>query len=187
MKKERKQMLDREFLEDTLKRATEKEVDKAIDAVIERAKEDIEKEIRSKLAGIVIGVSNMYSVRQMGETVIIEVNNKTNFGEKQMTQETELKPCPFCGGEATAWELNENAHYIGCKEECIPSFDSVYHEDDLMCQKQWNTRAEDPSKAELIEALKDMVSITEIAGFERQAWAEIETAKEALEKAKGSE
>lgn len=101
-----------------------------------------------------------------------------------MGQGTELKTCPFCGGEATAWAPHENAHYIGCSDECIPSFEGVYHEDELICQKQWNTRAEDPIKAELIEALGDVYDccVNKFGYVPENLMLDM---KKALEKAKG--
>lgn len=51
----------------------------------------------------------------------------------------ELKPCPFCGGEAkhSVWSI-QNYHKIEC-EYCDVEMDYFHHEDDAF--EAWNRRA----------------------------------------------
>lgn len=56
---------------------------------------------------------------------------------------TELKPCPFCGGEAefVYLEAYENEGYIVCKNGCIEQR-KIYNSTGEAIEA-WNRRAED--------------------------------------------
>lgn len=58
-----------------------------------------------------------------------------------MTQHTELKPCPFCGGEARYGHDNMNGHYVTCANiECGVLVVARYHETKELTITAWNTR-----------------------------------------------
>ena len=71
---------------------------------------------------------------------------------------SELKPCPFCGGEATIASLggDEQNWWLGCMEECKYGFEvgvsGLETLDDL--KQAWNTRQS--RKAQIADALTDM-------------------------------
>jgi hypothetical protein len=76
----------------------------------------------------------------------------------------DLKPCPFCGGKATAWNLTiEGAvHCESCRATIVRQHHAIHdtgYEDAIAA---WNTRAPDPS----IEAL------TEERDMATEGWAE---------------
>ena len=52
----------------------------------------------------------------------------------------ELKPCPFCGGEAKPIKI-DGEWYIKCGNYCCEQ--SVLYEDVEMAIEAWNRRAED--------------------------------------------
>lgn len=63
----------------------------------------------------------------------------------KVKEKIDLKPCPFCGGEAyimgmfVPTEDDEiNAYAVGC-EECDISFQDTWEYDDIV--KKWNERA----------------------------------------------
>lgn len=59
----------------------------------------------------------------------------------------ELKPCPFCGGEAVRMNFLDNppfpntigTRYFGCRKCCVVSFTGMTEEE---ATEAWNTRAE---------------------------------------------
>lgn len=68
-----------------------------------------------------------------------------------MSQPTELKPCPFCGGEATTNERHKDLqgkyYLVGCRDCNL----------DMFTPEDWNTRHLDtiqPPDAALVEALE---------------------------------
>lgn len=68
-----------------------------------------------------------------------------------MSDENELKPCPFCGGTNQIIEGEDTgSEYFIC--DC--GADGPGGDDGSMAIKRWNTRAADPVKADLLAALK---------------------------------
>ena len=102
-----------------------------------------------------------------------------------MGQETELIKCE-CGAEAERpifddsftglWSIDCTKCYKGVEDETLEG-----------AIRLWNKamQPEDPIKAELIEALEEMITAVQVLGIQDKAWDEIEVAQEALEKAKG--
>lgn len=56
----------------------------------------------------------------------------------------ELKPCPFCGGEAKIYRPDDGSLFIGCKIGCVNQEPFAAEEGAI---KAWNTRAEPDYKA----------------------------------------
>lgn len=130
-----------------------------------------------------------------------------------MTQETELKPCPFCGKSNSYIERKDHpfSFWIELFVRCFecraqgPSCDvrDFEKEADAIdeAKRLWQSRAEDPIKAELVEALSTVykhcleVNVYEIydesADFNNGYTTALEDLmnsdwlKKALEKAKG--
>lgn len=79
---------------------------------------------------------------------------------------TELKPCPFCGGRAEMTPWHGAPFRAGCVDDCCPATPAVtgYNEEDTA--RLWNTRADnrpawrDP-KAELPEPLERVLLVIE--------------------------
>lgn len=62
----------------------------------------------------------------------------------------ELKPCPFCGGEAEIIEVNDNPPEtiaIQCKSGCGVSVNHKWMEENVLIET-WNTRAEGGNDAD---------------------------------------
>lgn len=63
-------------------------------------------------------------------------------GTPRMTQEPELKPCPFCGGEAEIWRSSPDGKrraWISCMGRCAVLITSE-HITDAEAVAAWNTR-----------------------------------------------
>lgn len=73
-----------------------------------------------------------------------------------MTHTPELKPCPFCGGEATFREAHVDHWYVACAKCGIKHpFVAVREIDPRpLLVAAWNTRAEAGVVRELVEALR---------------------------------
>ncbi len=113
----------------------------------------------------------------------------------------ELKPCPFCGGEAFIRydESHSTAFFVGCSDwDCFGNM--MWAETEAEARRKWNTRAESAEvialrerEARLVEALRrveywlhtdaeildamspdERVSHERIHDFVRAALAEIE-------------
>lgn len=55
----------------------------------------------------------------------------------------ELKPCPFCGGEAEVFE-DDGAFGVRCSNSiCIGNDFKPMYDDEHYASKAWNRRAED--------------------------------------------
>ena len=70
-----------------------------------------------------------------------------------MTNETELMPCPFCGGDAIIEKLYAGGRRSACKkchvrQEVNCKTDIIGNEGDIYAIKQWNTRADAQSVPE---------------------------------------
>jgi len=59
----------------------------------------------------------------------------------------DLKPCPFCGGEAIAHPctLEGDDHDVGCSNGECPVEPYAWAETENEAIKEWNTRAVDPA------------------------------------------
>lgn len=101
-----------------------------------------------------------------------------------MTEEIRLKRCPFCGGEVQLEETVKKGSFgvvcrstknLGgtCAIESIPSGKKA-------AIKRWNTRASDPVKAQLVEALKAAKEAIEILIEEKIANMDEEHATQAM-------
>lgn len=76
----------------------------------------------------------------------------------------ELKPCPFCGGEAVLWSPHQYDFRIGCKDDCIPCKMEVYNEREDDCIKAWNTRTHPaPNDGDVQEALEALEALQDSA------------------------
>ncbi len=77
-----------------------------------------------------------------------------------MTQEAQLKACPFCGGEATIWKAFPQANYpwaIGVEhtDSCPDAgWEGLCHKTEAEAIAAWNTRIESGVVAELVEAAR---------------------------------
>ena len=85
--------------------------------------------------------------------------------------EPELKPCPFCGGEAEAHRGLQATQdiEIRCKK-CAAStgnYDDWHevHENLAEAAEAWNRRAPDPVTADLLEALEELVESDKVAVY----------------------
>lgn len=107
---------------------------------------------------------------------------------------TDLKPCPFCGGEAeikgelerdkfVAGDLDTSRYVIRCKL-CVWAMSFAPKADHDGCITAWNTRADN----ELAEALADCVNLIEAWAygpmFDKVQWPEGVCMAPALLKAK---
>lgn len=57
---------------------------------------------------------------------------------------TEIKPCPFCGGEATLyanWSPNANAFFVNCKCTVCDSSGKGYKSKDDPAEQNWENYA----------------------------------------------
>jgi len=64
---------------------------------------------------------------------------------------TELKPCPFCGGEAAV--ILDDRTWIECMD-CPQKAGVGPFDTDAQAIAAWNTRAAEEAKAELVEAVQ---------------------------------
>lgn len=69
---------------------------------------------------------------------------------------TELKPCPFCGGEAAV--ILDDRTWIECMD-CPQKAGVGPFDTDAQAIAAWNTRAAEEGKAELVEALENAISL----------------------------
>ena len=51
--------------------------------------------------------------------------------------ESELKPCPFCGGKEVLWQNNYQPYSVFCRD-CHATIESKG--DKLLCLAKWNRR-----------------------------------------------
>lgn len=68
----------------------------------------------------------------------------------------ELKPCPFCGGEA---ELVRSSQFVRCKT------DDCYFYTSAVDINKWNTRTQPPAVSELVEGLMPILGSIEFHAF----------------------
>lgn len=88
----------------------------------------------------------------------------------------ELPLCPFCGSKPERWVLWD---HVRCPSmEC-----SLYRV--VMHRVEWGTRAEDPVKAELIQALERTIEAFNGVSDENLLFDWQREAREAVAKAKG--
>ncbi len=110
-----------------------------------------------------------------------------------MTQETELKPCPFCGKGKPIFRKYYSPHYNGSGQEffhvecrrdrCGAKLKP--RSNPRKAKQDWNTRAEDPTKAQFIDALDGLVKDIETTNNQKTGLRCFFHAQKALEKAKG--
>ncbi len=71
-----------------------------------------------------------------------------------------LKPCPYCGGDATLFGTTLEG-WVGCTNRACPAQPSVFPKStggkDIAAA--WNTRAADTVNADLLAALPDLSSV----------------------------
>lgn len=92
-----------------------------------------------------------------------------------MTEDVELKPCPFCGGEATLTKNEKSSiFYVFCKE-CLRY--GVGDEISKKAVEYWNARPiEDALRAknkrlrEVLERISDEFEKDEISSFQINRW-----------------
>lgn len=107
----------------------------------------------------------------------------------------ELKPCPFCGGEAEIWRAHpENPPrkaWIACMSRCAVM--TKEHDTDAAAIAAWNTRASEPEMAEALEGLLDAIAV-HVSSEGRRSWAlkvntpvAYDAARAALAKARGDQ
>ena len=76
------------------------------------------------------------------------------YKEHEMTDETKLKPCPFCGGKAERWEHDEDIIKTGCKK-CFYVY--PYLETDVdEAAEMWNTRPIEDALRAALEEIRDL-------------------------------
>ena len=79
-----------------------------------------------------------------------------------MTQEAQLKACPFCGGEATIWKAFPQANYpwatgVEHTDSCPDAgWEGLCHKTEAEAIAAWNTRIESGVVAELVGAAKQV-------------------------------
>lgn len=79
-----------------------------------------------------------------------------------MTQEAQLKACPFCGGEATIWKAFPQANYpwatgVEHTDSCPDAgWEGLCHKTKEEAIAAWNTRIESGVVAELVEAARGL-------------------------------
>lgn len=61
-----------------------------------------------------------------------------------MSDETELKPCPFCGGEAETLRFADKGYWdVGCHAcEISPCTEDMFYETRAVAVAAWNRRVE---------------------------------------------
>ena len=81
---------------------------------------------------------------------------------------SELKSCPFCGGEAKLHFLEKEhpfVYRVACVGECKTAYGSSYsYSEKYTAIKQWNTRPEDGEfirKSDMIELVKGVCNVLE--------------------------
>ena len=101
--------------------------------------------------------------------------------------ETNLKPCPFCGGEAQILRRNDGKYVCFCRN--CGCAQTMFFDSPEEVPEEWNARPieneNDAEIARLHDALDTIVGLFEInGGFLAVAEKMHETAKQALEKEK---
>lgn len=88
-----------------------------------------------------------------------------------MTQEAQLKACPFCGGEATIWKAFPQANYpwatgVEHTDSCPDAgWEGLCHKTKEEAIAAWNTRIESGVVAELVAVVRDTRLFNEGVGF----------------------
>lgn len=88
----------------------------------------------------------------------------------------QLKPCPFCGGEATIWSYGNDVHEVTCNA-CDAA--SGTHEGKLVAVSAWNNRAATVDQ-EALELAKDVqrlaremaLHVLDLLGYAKKAACE---------------
>jgi len=79
-----------------------------------------------------------------------------------MTQEAQLKACPFCGGKAQIWKAFPQFDYpwaidVDHTEECPNAgWEGRCHKTEAEAIASWNTRTPDSVIAELVDAARGL-------------------------------
>lgn len=98
-----------------------------------------------------------------------------------MSDSVELKPCPFCGGEAEIERYGTpRQSTIVCCTDCGCTIEGP---EEFAHGRQWNTRATDPLLDEMAEALKAMLARESASGRSFcKPCDEVVSAQEAMKK-----
>lgn len=83
-----------------------------------------------------------------------------------MSDAPELKPCPFCGGQADIWKASVDLGlpaWIACTHCKEGVFCTKEHSTTEAAIAAWNRRAPDPRVAALVDAAKDALCVLEDA------------------------
>jgi|GEM_PF-5797692 len=79
--------------------------------------------------------------REQYEQAKRDFNNMRDDGTLTPREKVELKPCPFCGGDAVAGSNFDNDHYVMCGADCDKCGGMVgYMKTEMAAIENWNRR-----------------------------------------------
>ena len=102
----------------------------------------------------------------------------------------ELKPCPFCGGEAQLVRDRIGLWRVGCKKcNCMTTYQFDFGEGEEASQKKavnvWNTRKPMERVVELVPDIEDIVRTYKQPPYGREVQGTVELLEEILGIVKG--